>query len=875
MFKKIIVWIALILALIADSVFAESNVKVAIFPFQVYSQSQQADLGKKVPAMVAEKLKLEGAQVIVVEESEAIDTWEYSNFRERGISFGADYILTGSVFIAGKGISVDSRLIDVYDPDNVHSFYTNVKSAENLFSAVSKISKETIGQVFKKVIIADISVVGNKRVEMDAILRVINTQPGDLVKPVNISKDLRKIYKMGYFDDVVAEQQSLDTGVKVVFKVVEKPSVRKVSFTKNSIYEDEELSEFVDTRTGSILNLHKINSDLNRIRLMYTEKNYHNCQISYKVIPLENSQADIIFTIIEGNKIRVEKITFEGNKYFSDKEVKKAMQTSEKGFFSFLTTSGDLNEDEVRNDVVRIESLYKNNGFIDAKVSDPDITIGEDSISIHFEIKEGVQYSVSQISLKGDLIGSKDEILELIQSKEDQLYNRENIRKDIIAISDLYSNQGYANVNIKPLTQKDGDDNQIKIIYQIDKNDPVYFRRINISGNIKTRDKVIRREIKVQEQGLFSKKAIQRSYKNLNRLNYFETIDVKPIKTGKENELDLDVIVTERQTGQVSFGGGYSTDEAAFLQMEVAERNLFGKGQTGKVTAKVGSETILYNINFHEPYIFDTPISGGFNLYKEDKEYDHYDKDSIGFSATLGYRLSDDAHVGVRYNIEDFEISNVDTSETSMTPGTFLSSSIKPFIKYDSRDDYFIPTEGMTHEISIEYAGEFIGSEIDYTKYLAETSFFFPVFWKFTLGLHAEGGYLDDRSEDTIDIDYVRFYLGGMKSIRGFDTNDINGQRDGDPRERGGEKYVQFNAELTFPVSEEYRVAGVLFYDRGDVYRTSESIDLGDQFSSFGAGIRWNSPMGPIRLEYGIVIDGKNVKETGDGEFAFSVGASF
>lgn len=875
MFKKTIVLIGLMFIFFAGHLYAKPNTKVAVFPFKLISDTPQEHLARKIPSLIAEKLKQEGAQVILPDQAADTEKWTFKNFREQGIKLGVDFILTGSVFAAGQGISIDSKLVNIYEEDDFSSLFANVENNENLFSAVSKISKEVIGQVFQEIIINDIAVSGNKRVEADAILRILDTQPGDVVKPDRITGDLRKIYEMGYFDDVVADQETRDNGIKLVFKVVEKPSVRKVRFEKNYVYEDEELAEFVDTRTGSILNLHKINSDLNRIRLMYTEKNYHNSNITYKVIPLDNSQADIVFTIVEGNKIKVEKVTFEGNTFFSDRKIKGAMQTSEKGFFSFITSSGDLNEAEVKNDVVRIESLYKNNGFVDTKVSDPIIDIGDEFISIHFKINEGHQYVIKKVDITGDLIASKEEISALIQSKESELYNRENIRKDILSITDFYSDKGYANVDARPLIKKNAEDKNIHITYTIKKKNPVYFRRINISGNLKTRDKVIRRQIKIEEQGLYSKKKIQRSYKNLNRLNYFDTIDVKPVKTAKEDELDLDVKITERETGQMSFGGGYSSDEEAFVMVKLQENNLFGKGQTGRISVRMSQNTVLYNIGFHEPYILDTPISGGIDLYKEEKEYDHYDKDSMGFVGTLGYRLSDYAVVGTKYKIEDFETSDVETENTYVTPGSFLLSSIQPFIRYDSRDDLLIPSEGMKHSFSIEYAGEFLGSDIDFTKYLAEAGIYFPLFWKFTMGLHAEGGYLDDRSAGSVDIDYERFYLGGINSIRGFDKTDINGSQPGDSRERGGEKYVQFNAEILFPITEEYRVAGVFFYDRGDVYRTSENIDLGDQFSSFGIGFRWNSPMGPLRIEYGWVIDGKKIKDTGDGQFEFSMGASF
>jgi len=858
-----------------EILFAETVIKVGVTPFSIEAETPNPKLQSKIPLMIIEKLEKEGAKVEFLNAYQDTESWDSSRFRKLGIESGVDYILTGSIFVAGEGVSINSTLINSFDTEDIRAFYADADKPENLFSAISIVSRKIVGELYQKKIITDIIVTGNKRVEADAILRIIKTQTGDIIKPNAISKDLRTIYEMGYFDDVVVKKESHDNGVKVFFEVTEKASVRKIEFKKNIAYDVEELSDIISVRTGSILNMNQLNSDIERIRLLYTEKNYHNCSISYEVIPLEHSQADIVFNINEGEKIKVEQITFEGNQYFSDKKIKKAMETTEKGFFSFITSSGDLNETEVNNDVIRIESLYKNNGFIDTKVSDPVINIGEEMISIHIKIKEGDQYKIEKIDIKGDLIVSKIKLLEFIQSKESKLYNRENIRKDILTISDIYSDRGFANVDVSPLTKKNDQKKTMTITFSINKGDPVYFNRINISGNLKTRDKVIRREIKIVEQDLYSKRNVQRSFKNLNRLDYFSQIDVKPVKTTDENLMDLNISVVEKKTGSFSIGGGFSSNEGGFLIGSVEERNLFGRGQTLKVSARLGSESVLYNISFFEPYIMDTKISGGIQIYKIDKEYDHYDKDAFGLTLSVGYKLFDYTRIGMNYNIESFDIENVNTSETDMIPGSYLTSSIQPYIQYDSRDDLFLPTEGMKHKFSIEYGGEFLGGEIDYTKYLIEGSLFFPLFWKFTGSLHAEAGYLDDRNSSDIDIDYLRFYLGGMNSIRGFDSYDIDGKRDEDDKDRGGEKYVQFNAEVTYILSDFYKLAGVLFYDRGDVYRINEDPDYGDQFSSFGTGVRWNSPVGPLRVEYAWVIDGKDVKKSGEGKFEFSVGAFF
>lgn len=873
--KKAFTCSVLFFLLFACDLCADTNVKIAIFPFSISASKPNQQIQEKIKQMIAENLEKEGATVILPEAQPDIKNWDITRFKTYGIQAGVDYILTGSLFFAGEGISIDSRLMNIYEQNGAIPFFTEADSFENLFSSVSQFSKEIIGELYQKQIITDIAVIGNKRIEKDAVLRILDTHTGDILKPENISKDLKKIYDMGYFDDVLVEKESHDKGVKIVFKVTEKPSIREIRFKKNKVYETEELMENINIKTGSILNVHTLNSNVDRLRLLYTEKNYHNCSITYEILPLEHSQADILFNIEEGEKIRVEKISFEGNTHFSEKQLKKTMATSEKGLFSFFTSSGNLNETEVKNDAVKIESLYKNNGFIDAKVSDPDIEIGKEYISIHFKIEEGAQYKIRKVDLSGDLILAKEEILKEIKSREGEFYNREKIRNDMNFLADFYSQRGFANAHINPLIDKNENDHLMSVDYSINKGEPVYFRNVNISGNSKTRDKIIRRELKVVEQDLYNKENIEKSFKNLNRLDYFAEIEVIPSKTEEENLVDLNVKVLEKDTGAFSFGGGISSEDGGFGMISLQERNLFGRGQTGKIAAKISGSTALYDISFFEPYILDTPVSGGINLYKEDKEYEFYDKDALGMTLMLGYKLFDYTRIGINYNIEDFEISDVQSAYTNMTTGSFLTSSIKPYIIYDSRDDIFLPTEGFKHVFSVEYAGEFVGGEIDYTKYLAETSVFFPLFWKFTGALHAEGGYFDDRTNDSIDVDYAKFYLGGMNSIRGFSKYDISGRRSGDAKERGGEKYVQLNAEITFPLTDKYKVAGVFFYDRGDVYRISEDIDFADQFSSIGTGFRWNSPMGPLRIEYGWVIDGKNIKKTGDGEFAFSVGASF
>lgn len=871
---------------------AEQQIAVAVFPFSIQAShfkdqvkdqaNDQSNLkiSETLALMLKEKLEKDGAKVVFVKDFSDKEGWNYSQFRQQGIRLGVDRIITGNIFIAGQRLSIDAQMQNIYEKQTPITFFSQAKSIETLYSAATELGKEITGELFQKKIISTISVIGNKRVEADAISRVVTSKPGEIVNPETLSEDLALIYKMGFFDNVIVQKKKLDRGVEIIFEVKEKPSVRNIKFKSNDVYKDEELFDVVDTSTGSILNIYKINNDVEKIKRLYTEKNYHNCTIKYEIKSLKNDQADIVFILDEGKKIKIESISLEGNNYFSDKEIKKAMKTQEKGFWSIITSSGDLNETELDNDVIRIESLYKNNGFIDVKVSDAKINLGKESITIDFKINEGHQFKIGAVEITGDILTTREALIGRLASNESELYNRELIRKDLLTLTDLYSNQGYANVNVAPLIDKDVNNNIVNISFKIAKGELVYFNRIIITGNSKTRDKVIRRELAVREQGRFSMAGLQRSHRNLGVKEYFQDIDIKPVKTEEANQRNLEVKVTEKATGNFSFGGGFSSDDGPFGQFSVEERNLFGKGQILKFTTKISGATALYNLSFTEPWLMDMPISAGTDLYKFEKEYDYYDKDALGLTLKAGFRqFFDYTAIGVEYNIEDFEIYDVESANTNVSEGKFLTSSIKPFISYDSRNHYFLPTEGTLGKFSIQYAGEFLGGEIDFTKYNLEAAIFKPLFWKFTGALHFKGGYLDDRTEGYPDIDWERFYLGGINSIRGFDQYDINASPEGSTILRGGDKSILFNAELIFPIEEDMGVAGVIFYDRGDVYTTSQSIDLLDQYSTVGLELRWNSPMGPIRLAYGFVIEGAAGgdfrKETGDGQFDFSIGAFF
>jgi outer membrane protein insertion porin family len=721
--------------------------------------------------------------------------------------------------------------------------------------------------------VIEVLVEGNSRIEADAIKRQIITKTGDIFSAKNLSQDIKKVFDMGFFDDVRVEAEDRADGKAIIFKVKEKSTVRLIKVKGNTVFKDDELRENLDIRTGSILNLFRINSNLERIETIYKEKNYHNVKVSYEIAELENNQADLTFIIDEGDKVRIRSIVFEGNYTYSDKKLKGLMKTSEKGFFSWLTSSGDLKKEDLNQDVARLQGFYQNNGFIQARVGEPQVDFMEDQIKVTIKIDEGPQFKVGRVDMKGDLVLSKEELMEKIQLTKETYYNREVVRNDVLALTDIYSDEGYAYADVSPLIEKNDETLTVDITYTIDKGPQVHFETIIITGNTRTRDKVIRRELKVHEHETYSGRLLKQGVRNLFRLDYFEDVKVDTQKGSSDDSMVLRVDVKEKPTGAFSFGGGYSSVENMFVLGSISQKNLFGRGQILELKGSLGGASTRYTLSFTEPWLFDIPLSAGFDLYDWKRDYDEYDKDARGGAIRFSYPIFDYTRVYASYKYETAKIDEIaeDASETiKELAGTNTESGISATIRYDSRDNLFNPTEGQNHALTVQYSG--IGGDIGFTKYTAELGVYFPLFWETVGFIHSEGGYINDVSDKLLP-DYEKFYLGGINSLRGFDWRDIF-VPDEDGAKTGGYKYVQLNLEYIFPLVKKAGLVGVVFYDTGNVYGKDESVDLGSLRQSTGAGFRWYSPLGPIRLEYGHILDRKDTDED-SGQWEFSMGAAF
>jgi outer membrane protein insertion porin family len=872
-------WILLLLTgLLTDVAFAQQSVRVVILPFEIYAQQDLSYLQNEIPQAIKTQLEQEGANVLILDraslESRNIRTDRIEDIRKVGRDVGADFVLWGSLTWIGQNFSLDAKLLSTREDAKPDLYSVEGEGVENLPGTLKNLVNELGLKLFSRERIVKVLIKGNERIEEDAIRRVLKVKAGDIFNEKNISNDIKAIYKMGYFDDIRVESQTVAGGKIITFIVTEKPTVRNISVEGNTwVYDDEEIKNELTLRKGSILNINTIQNDIRRIEELYKEKNYYNVKVSFKVYPKENNLADVEYVIEEGKKFQIKKIEFVGNTAYSSSKLKGVIETSEKGLLSFLTSSGDLNQEMLSQDTAKLTAFYQNSGYVKARVGEPEVNFEEDGIVITFRIEEGPRFRVGKVSLTGDLIIPEEQLLEKIKISEEEYFDRETLRLDVIRLTDIYSDEGYAYADISPDIEENTENLTVDISFHISKGKQVYFEEITITGNTKTRDKVIRRQLKVYEQELYSGRRLKSSIRNLYRLDYFEDIKVNTVKGSSEDKMRLLIDVKEKDTGAFSFGAGYGNAESIFLTGSIAERNLGGRGQILSLKAQVGGKAQRYTLSFTEPWFYDIPLSAGVDIYNWKYSYPDYDKDSIGGRLRLGYPIYDFTRANLSYTYDIADINNVDADASDSIKrdaGENIKSSITSSIRYDSRNQLFHPTEGSLQEIEYEIAG--LGGNVGFNKVIGETGWYFPLLWQTVGVLHGRAGLVKEIHGMTLP-DYEKFYMVGIDGLRGFERDDLC-PRDDEGNCIGGNKFVQFNAEVRFPIAPQLGAYGVVFFDTGDIYSNNEDIDLLNLRESAGLGFRWLSPMGPVRLEYGWILDRKST-DHGSGAWEFSMASAF
>ena len=478
MVRRLLLAVLLLILFFAPAVSTADTVSVLVLPFEVHASQDLSYLERDIPNVIQEHLETEGAVIVALDPDRStaasripdnVDT-----IRQVGLNAGADHVIWGSLTRIGNSISLDINMAQTVGDMPVVSIYEAGTGMENMRAIAKKSAEQLARQLFRRELITEVRVAGNKRIEADAIERVIRVKAGDILRAGDISRDMKNIYKMGYFEDIRVEAEAREGGKAIVFHVQEKPTIRRLSFSGNQVFKDDKLRENLSISTGSILNIFTIKSNIDQLQLMYKEKNYHNVKIDYTVNERDNNQADIEFTIEEGHKVKIKTIAFQGNKTFSDKELKKILSTSEKGWFSWITSSGELNREDLNQDTARLMGYYNINGFINAKVADPVVEFEDKWIYITFKIEEGERYKVGTIDIEGDMIVSKRRLMPALKISMEPFFNREVVRQDIVMLTDLYANSGFAYADVSPRTSEDPENRQVNITYTISKGDRIY-----------------------------------------------------------------------------------------------------------------------------------------------------------------------------------------------------------------------------------------------------------------------------------------------------------------------------------------------------------------------------------------------------------------
>jgi len=723
--------------------------------------------------------------------------------------------------------------------------------------------------------IGAVTIEGNRLVEESTIRSVLSTEAGGAVSLEQIDRDIRAIYKLGRFEDVAAAIETRDGANILVFRLTERPLVRTIRFDGNDELDKTKLRELVSLKTPGIYDPREVTRSVEAIRKAYAEEGFYGAEVDSQVKVNDRSEATVTFKIEEGNKVLIDEIRFEGNTLFSDRELKKVMGTKERWFLSWITGRGAYQEDVLANDLEIIADQYYNEGYVQIKVRQPRIVLNEDksSMDIVIEIEEGQQFRVGEVDVAGDLIEPREKLLGLIKLEPGDVFSRKRLREDVFAVHDLYADRGYAYVNVSPLTRLDLETGKVNLKFEIEKGIQVSIDKIRITGNTKTRDKVIRREMKLVEGDLYSSTRLKESRRRVNNLGFFEEVDVTSAKGSDEEQMNIDVGVKEKPTGTFSVGFGYSSVDGFIGQGSVSQDNFLGRALKLNLAGSFGGRSTTYQFGLTNPYFLDRNLALGFDLYNTEREYVDFSKKATGGDLKLGFPLADNLRTFFIYRYEEKEIFDIDEDNVSTVirdqQGLSTLSSLSASLTRNTTDYRLDPSMGSVSELSIEYAG--LGGTENFAKYIADHRHFFPWKWGTVFSIHGQVGYIQQVGGEEIPLD-ERFFLGGLSTIRGFESREV-GPRDPETGDFiGGEKEAFFNLEYTFPISRDLGLKGVLFFDTGNAWGENEEF-FSDMRYSAGGGIRWFSPMGPLRLEWGYNLDPEEDEDPS--LFEFSIGKFF
>jgi len=741
-----------------------------------------------------------------------------------------------------------------------------------------------------------IVIVGNKKIEADAIKNKLVTKVGAVYSEDQIRQDIQELFALGYFYDVIVDR-SEGNPTTLTYTVVEKPSMAEILYEGNEEIEDTELKETSGLTAYEILDMAKIREAAEKMEKLYEDKGFFLARITYRVEPTEGDNVKLIFDIKENDKVRVKRISFMGNSKIPSGKLKSSMLTQEGGFFSFISGAGAYKQEAFDRDIQVLNLVYFNEGYVQVKIDRPQVYVTPDkkAIYISIRIEEGEQFKVGSVDFTGDLLFSRPELFESTKIQEQDIFRYQVLQEDLKSLQAKYGDLGYAYANPIPRTRIREADREVDITFEIDKGHKVYLGRISTVGNTKTRDKVVRRELRIVEGELYNETRKRESMENVKRLGFFEEVNFNTrAPKGHPEIMDIDIVVKERNTGTIQLGAGYSNYNKFVLNGQVNQINFLGKGQKLGVSIDFSRRNSLYKASFTEPYFNDTEWLVGGDVYRSQRLLTDYEEVTTGGSIRLGHPLAPYLDGVIRYKLDDTHLS-VDPAKRDdnlfpVQTANGTTSSLTFTLEYDKRDDRFAPTKGIFSSASIEYAG--LGGNKRYTKGLGTFRYYRKLFWDVVWRNNVNYGFISSNEPGEDPPFNQLFLLGGANSLRGFDWFSIGRRKrsqvledrlvgQGMPqglaaikanRPFGGTQQLYYNLEFQFPMINEAGIKGVVFYDIGEA---EDELSLENLRQDVGFGFRWFSPIGPLRFEWGFPLERRTQYDEPAMNFEFAIGAPF
>lgn len=725
-------------------------------------------------------------------------------------------------------------------------------------------------------LIRDIQVEGNNRIESATVNAYLTIKAGDSYDAQQINNSLKALFSTGLFADV---SFSFNQGILKV-NVVENPIINRIAFEGNQRLKDDVLSAELQLRPRVVYTRTKVQSDVQRVLELYRRSGRFAATVEPKVIQLEQNRVDLVFEVDEGDATGIRKINFVGNKAFDDGELSDVIRTTESAWWKILTSDDNYDPDRVTFDRELLRRFYLAAGYADFQVlsSVAELTPDRSDFFVTYTVSEGKRYQFGNINIVSQIDKIDPETLRPLIEEEIQAgewYNANLVDDAVDALTTSVGDQGYAFIDIRPNVQRNRENGTIDLTFTIAEGPKVYVERINVVGNVRTLDEVVRREFRLVEGDAFSSSKMKRSKQRIENLNFFKTVDVKTLPGKTPDQTVIEVDVEEKSTGEFSIGAGYGTDDGAFGQLGIRERNLLGKGQDLRLNFTLGSSDQQIDLSFTEPYFLDREIAAGFDIYRreeDNQDESSYDEEQTGGRLRAGFKYTEDLSHSFRYTIEQNSYSDVDSDASRLLreeENEFIESVVGHTLTYDKRDSAIAPTEGYFARLSNDFAG--VGGDETYLKSRVEGGYFYPLDreHEWILSTRGSTGYIVGIGDDTRISQ--RFMLGGS-NLRGFESAGV-GPRDistGDAL--GGKMFYAGTVQMDFPLGlpSEFALKGRVFSDFGssegvDGARAGEIYDTGSIRGSVGVGVGWESPFGPIGVDLSQAI----LKEDHDKEEVF------